>query len=52
MLVLAVAALVLAKMQAVEAELAREQAARAAAINEGLNKLPMGDFDKPALWNK
>lgn len=43
-----------AKMRADEktrlAILALEQAQRNRAINEGLNRLPLGDFDKPMLW--
>jgi len=49
---LAAIALVLIEMRHSQEAVARENATRAAAINQGLSQLPMGDFDKPAKWNK
>ena len=51
-LLLAAIALVVAEIRYVQDATAREDAIRAAAINQGLSQLPMGGFDEPARWNK
>jgi Tfp pilus assembly protein PilV len=52
LVLLAAIALVVTEMRQTQEAIARENVSRAAAINQGLSRLPMGEFDKPARWNK
>ena len=49
---LAVIALVVTEIRQTQEATERQNAIRAAAINQGLSRLPMGGFDEPAKWNK
>jgi hypothetical protein len=49
---LAAIALVVTEIRQTQEAIACENAIRAAAINQGLSRLPMDGFDEPAKWNK
>jgi hypothetical protein len=51
-LLLAAIARVVTEIRYRQEAIAREDAIRAAAISQGLSRLPMGGFDEPAKWNK